>query len=235
MNHTFKPHVEILPTSQKQLWPELKPAAKLGFVLYGGTAIALRLGHRTSVDFDFFSEKPLNRESIRKAFQFVSHSTVIQDERNTLSVLVPYGDSRHTHVKVSFFGKIGFGRVGEPGFTEDGVLEVASLNDLMATKIKVILQRADVKDYIDISEMLKAGINLSAGIAAACGFFGLDFQPSEALKALVYYADGDLHTLDHDRKGILIKAASSVRDLPKVPILSKRLGTAEYQTPATDR
>ncbi|WP_373321508.1 nucleotidyl transferase AbiEii/AbiGii toxin family protein [Rivihabitans pingtungensis] len=40
----------------------LAQASKLGFVLYGGTAIALRLGHRESVDFDFFSDRPLDRD-----------------------------------------------------------------------------------------------------------------------------------------------------------------------------
>ncbi len=60
--------MEVLPPAQKRLWPELRAAAELGFVLYGGTAIALRLGHRHSVDFDFFSEKPLDRAAIHAAF-----------------------------------------------------------------------------------------------------------------------------------------------------------------------
>ncbi len=223
MSQTFTPHFEILPPSQRQLWPELKPALDLGFVLYGGTAIALRLGHRTSVDFDLFSEKPLNRKLIQTTFNFVDRSTVIQDEQNVLSVLVPYGDSGHTHVKVSFFGAIGFGRVDMPTLTEDRVLEVASLNDLMATKVKVILQRAEIKDYRDIAEMLRAGVDLSKGIAAACNFFGTNFQPSEALKALVYFSDGDLHTLEKEVRGALIEAVKSVRDLPEAPIISKNL------------
>jgi hypothetical protein len=49
----FQPQFSILPAEQLRLWPELKPVSGLGYVLYGGTAIALRLGHRTSVDFDF--------------------------------------------------------------------------------------------------------------------------------------------------------------------------------------
>lgn len=53
MNATFKPHRPVLLVSQQRLWPDLKPAADLGFVLYGGTAVALRLGHRASVDFDW--------------------------------------------------------------------------------------------------------------------------------------------------------------------------------------
>lgn len=48
MSH-FKPCLHMLPPAQQRLWPELGRAADLGFALYGGTAIALRLGHRFSV------------------------------------------------------------------------------------------------------------------------------------------------------------------------------------------
>lgn len=82
---------------------------------------------------------------------FVSHSTTLQDQDNTWVVLAPYGDSERDHVKVSFFGQITFGRVGEPDFTDDGVLQVASFDDLMATKVKVVLQRAEAKDYRDVA------------------------------------------------------------------------------------
>jgi len=223
MSDTFKPCMETMPPAQQRLWPELSRAADLGFVLYGGTAIGLRLGHRPSVDFDFFSEQPLDREAIQAAFPFVARSTVVQDERNALSVLVPVGGSEHSHVKVSFFGTIGFGRVGQPDLTADGVLQVASLDDLMATKVKVVLQRAEVKDYRDIAVMVKAGVSLPRGLAAARAIFGPNFQPSESLKALVYFGDGDLHTLSQDEKNILVTAVSAVRDLPEVVIVSKQL------------
>lgn len=223
----FKPHLEILPQAQLQLWPDLRPAAGLGFVLYGGTAVALRLGHRHSVDFDFFSEKPLDRDAIQAAFPFIGRSVFLQDERNTLSALVPVAEPEGGQVKVSFFGMIGFGRVGEPDTTDDGVLQVASPGDLMATKVKVILQRAEAKDYRDIAEMIKAGVSLAAGLGAARGFFGPNFQPSESLKALAYFADGDLDTLTHEDKDTLVRAASAVRDLPNIPIRSRQLATTQ--------
>lgn len=219
----FKPCFGILPQAQQRLWPELRPAADLGFALYGGTAIALRLGHRPSVDFDFFSPSALDRDAIRSAFPFLAQSTVLQDEKNTLTVLAPYGESERTHVKVSFFGTIAFGRVGTPDITEDGVLHVASLDDLMATKVKVVLQRAEAKDYRDIAAMVDAGVSLSRGLSAARELFGLNFQPSESLKAMVYFDDGDLSTLHHSEKNSLVKAVSAVRDLPKVDILSHQL------------
>lgn len=227
MSGVFKPCLEILPPAQQRLWPELGRAGELGFALYGGTALALRLGHRFSVDFDFFSEKPLDRDAIQAAFPFMAPSTVLQDERNTVSILVPYGDSERSHVKVAFFGTIDFGRVGDPDMTEDGVLQVASLDDLMATKVKVVLQRAEAKDYRDIVAMLNAGVSLPKGLAAARAMYGLNFQPSESLKAMVYFEDGDLRTLTTDEKNTLVKAVGAVRELPPVEIMSKQLTVSD--------
>ena len=225
MTGIFRPRMDVLPPAQQRLWPELRPAASLGFSLYGGTAVALRLGHRHSVDFDFFSGMPLDRDVIHAAFPFIAKSTVLQDMHNTLTVHIPFGDAERELVKVSFFGLIGFGRVGAPDITEDGVLSVsvASLDDLMATEVKVILQRAEAKDYRDIAAMVSAGVSLSKGLAAARELFGSNFQPSESLKAMVYFKDGDLHTLSTGDRSSLVKAASDVRDLPHMPILDHRL------------
>lgn len=213
----------ILPEAQQKLWAQLKPAAELGFVLYGGTAVALRLGHRTSVDFDFFTHRALDRQEICDNFAFIKRATVLQDQRNTFTVNVPCVDSKEKYVKVSFFGSIDFGRVGEPQITADGVLQVASLDDLMATKLKVILQRAEAKDYCDIAAMINAGASLSRGLAAALKLYGSNFQPSESLKALVYFDDGDIHTLLEQEKISLIQAVQNVSDLPAVAILSQQL------------
>jgi predicted nucleotidyltransferase component of viral defense system len=222
----FQAKTEILPNEQKLLWHQLQPVAKLGFVLYGGTAVALRLGHRVSVDFDFFSSKELNRKEIVQAFPFIPQSTVLQDEPNSLSLLVcPEG--KNSSVKISFFGAIKYGRVGVPDITDDGVLQVASLDDLMSTKVKVILQRAEAKDYRDIAEMIRAECSLSKGLAAAQVFYGRNFQPSESLKALTYFKDGDLQTLNNADKNTLVSAVSAVGALPKVELISDQLAFSE--------
>jgi hypothetical protein len=225
MTQYFKPRMDILPVPQQRLWPELQPSIKLGLVLYGGTAIALRLGHRSSVDFDFFTEKPLDKAVLQSAFPFLQHSTVLQDEPNAYTVLVPGGKTQDQHLKVSFFGTIGFGRIGEPEITDDGILQVAALDDLMATKVKVILQRIEAKDYRDIAAMVKAGVSLAQGLSAARAMYGRAFQPSESLKAMVYFEGGDLHTLQNDKKTLIV-AASAVRDLPLVEIVSRELAMA---------
>jgi hypothetical protein len=59
----------------------------------------------------------------------------------SLPVRISSGELDENDIKVSFFAKIGIGRVDAPALTDDGVLQVASLNDLMATKLKVIGSR----------------------------------------------------------------------------------------------
>ena len=227
MIRTFTPRLEILPAAQRLLWPTLRPAPRMGFVLYGGTAIALRLGHRASVDFDFFTDQPLNRAALSASFPFLHRATVLQDTPDTLTALALPSAPNDQQVKVSFFGTLSFGRVGEPELTADGMLQVAALDDLMATKLKVILQRIEAKDYQDIAAMIRAGVNLSQGLAGARALYGAAFQPSESLKALVYFEGGDLHRLTDEERALLIEAASSVRGLPTVQIRGSALALSE--------
>jgi hypothetical protein len=219
----LSPHLEILPSAQRQFWPNLRPAAKLGFVLYGGTAIALQLGHRTSLDFDFFTDRPLNPQQILSDFPFLKHSMLLQEQPQTLGFLAS-ADAGQNQVKISFFGMIDHGRVGSPSWTDDEVLQVASLDDLLATKLKTMLQRIEAKDYRDVAAMLKSGVSLSKGLANASRMYGrANFQPSESLKALVYFEGGDLDQLTTEERSVLARAARELRDLPEGEIVSKTL------------
>lgn len=223
MSAFFTHHLNILPATQRALWPQLKAAPNLGFVLYGGTAIALRLGHRTSVDFDFFTDCRLNARALYLALPFLQTATVLQEQPNALTILVTESQADAAPVKISFFGGIDFGRVDNPQMTEDSVLRVASLHDLMATKLKVVLQRVEAKDYRDIAALIASGVDLAQGLAAARALYGRAFQPSEGLKALVYFQGGDLRTLSAHEKDILIQAVKAVRRLPIVPRISNKL------------
>ena len=216
----FRPHFEILPPDQRALWQLLSPSRKLGLVLYGGTAIALRLGHRTSIDFDFFTEKPFDPDQLNRTLPFLGEATILQSQSNTLTVLT---GSPIAGVKLSFFGNISFGRVGTPEANEDGILEVASLVDLLATKLKVIQQRLEAKDYRDIAAILRAGIKLEDGLSAAAELFGLGIQPSETVKALTYFEGGDLDTLPESDKTQLSVAASSIYRIPITGLASRSL------------
>lgn len=218
---TIVPKLAKLPKEQRRLWPELRAGAGLRFVLYGGTAISLHLGHRPSIDFDFFRTRPLDKDAIRRAFRFMAKATVLKDAENTLVVLAPVRG--RNPVKVAFYGGLTFGRIGEPLLTRDGVLEVASLDDLMAHKLRVILARPEKKDYEDIAAMIRAGFTVSRGLAGARALFGKSFSPAAALKALVYFEGGDLASLSAAARSTLIAAARTVGVLPTVKIRSSSL------------
>jgi hypothetical protein len=55
-------------------------------VLYGGTAIALRYGHRLSVDIDVFSDKPLDRQRLSRALPWINTARVLRDPSKTLTL-----------------------------------------------------------------------------------------------------------------------------------------------------
>src|SRR5262249_48027374 len=158
-----------LPAAQREIWSRLAPAPHLSLVLYGGTAIALYLGHRPSIDFDFFSSEPLRKDDIRDAFGMGGETSILPDSVDTLAISV---STSAGPVKLSFFGNLGIGRVSDPLQTIDGTLLVASLDDLLPTKLKAILDRAESKDYRDIAAMLRIGMSLSAGLAAFQAIFG---------------------------------------------------------------
>lgn len=190
---SFTPRLEILPPSQRALWPELASVPRR-FVLYGGTALALRLGHRQSADFDFFSTAPFQPGNLVREIPWLATAEITQSAPNTLGVLA----ERDGPVRVAFFGGLGIGRVGQPEVTDDAVMAVASLLDLAGTKAAVIQQRAEKKDYLDLAALLRAGITLEAAVGAAIALYGERFNPLITLKALSYFGDGDLPSLPAD-------------------------------------
>jgi hypothetical protein len=129
------------------------------------------------------------------------------------------------NVKFSFFGNIRLGRIGEPRTTRDGVLQVASLDDLIAMKLTTILQRVEAKDYRDIAVMLRNGASLEKGLAGAVALYGKQFPPSESIKTLTYFEGGDLQRLLPMDRDTLLQAVRTLplRELPFIKRLSKNL------------
>jgi hypothetical protein len=213
----------ILPGPQAALLTRLKETAELGYTLYGGTAIALHLGHRQSVDFDFFSDRRLDRDELRRRMPFLTHSVTIQDEPDTWTILTAPTDQTERFVKTSFFANLNFVRVDDPSFTTRHELLVASPIDLLGHKLKVLLQRVEAKDYQDIAALLRSGLALEQGLGAARTLFGAAFAPAEALRALTYFEGGDLLRLSASDRTILLHAARLRDPIPTVPIRGREL------------
>lgn len=219
------PRLDILPPAQRRLWPQFGAVSGLGFVLYGGTGIALRLGHRQSVDFDFFTERSFQAAELFQKFAFLKDAKVVQQGPDTLTVFAnPTGASQDT-VKLSFFGGLDFGRLGEPDAGPDNAVEVASLHDLLSHKLKVILQRIEAKDYLDIDAILRNGVSLTQGLAGAQALFKNSFPAQEPLKALTYFEGGDLDRLPGDLKRRLVQAAADVGHIAPTQVVARRLGS----------
>ena len=214
----FTPKLEILPIAQRKLWNELKGTPQ-EFVLYGGTALALRLGHRSSEDFDFFSNQSFAPDVLRKAIPHLQDAEMIQFEPNTLTAIVDRGGP----VKVSFFGGLALNRVQDPDVAPDNGIHVASLLDVAATKLATIQQRAQARDYEDIATIIAAGINLSEVLAAAIAVYGKRFNGALSLKALTYFADGDLPQLSSITQRKLLTFAGQV-NLKQMPLMQAKLG-----------
>jgi hypothetical protein len=191
MPKVFTPRLDILPDAQQRLWPELASTPDQ-FVLYGGTAIALRLGHRHSVDFDFFSHLTFEPQSLLETVPYLNGATVRRSAPNTLTATVERGGAVH----LSFFGNLGLGQAAEPELADGPRFKVAALIDLAGTKAAVVTQRAEVKDYLDIDALLTmARIPLANMLASAAIIYGSQFSPLISLKAISYHDDANLAEL----------------------------------------
>ena len=212
MNAGFQPRLDILPAPQRRLWDELE-AVPAEFVLYGGTALALHLGHRQSVDYDFFGNRHFDPAGLAASIPFLTNATITRQEPNTLSAIV----DREGPVQVSFFGLPNIARVRPPHIVPGNGLRVASLLDLAGTKAAVVQQRAEAKDYRDIDALLQDGrVDLPAALASARAIYGATFNPQITLKALSFFGDGNLPLLPAEVRDRLARAARQV-DLDRLP------------------
>jgi Nucleotidyl transferase AbiEii toxin, Type IV TA system len=208
------PHLNILPASQLELWNQLG-ATPGDFVLYGGTALALRLGHRESVDFDFFSCRTFQPLELSRSIAYLKDQTVTQYSESTLSCEVA---TKKGIVKISFFGGLSLGQIEPPDLIQNNGIAVASLKDLFGMKCATVPQRNEVKDYRDIHALITQGkMNLATGLAAARAIYGRQYTPVLTLQALCYFNDLP-EALPEELRAALLAAVKSVslQDLPAI-------------------
>jgi len=222
------PHLEILPPGQRTFWDRVAGSVPKRFVLYGGTAVALRYGHRHSVDFDYFSDRPLDLERLQKALPAIKAGEVLQQAHNSLTARI---DIDGQPVKLSFFGDLGFGRVGQPDII-DHRATIASPIDLLATKLKTLHDRVEARDYLDIEALLRGGLTLNEGIAAAAALFGSSLNMLDTAKAVAWFKDGGLEkSLPASTRTYLAKASSTFDPhITAAHIVSRSLSSAAPRT-----
>jgi hypothetical protein len=82
--------------------------------------------------------------------------------------------------------------------------------------LKATLDRAEAKDYRDIAEMISAGASLAAGVSTCRQMF--NGEPSQVLRSIGYFEDGDLNTLASSDREILRNARDRIGQLPDVVV-----------------
>ena len=171
---------DILDESRKKALLLLKPVSG-DFYLAGGTALAIQLGHRDSVDFDFFTKNEFENnhlfEEIKEIF-FASEVKKIQDEKWTLTILVG------NLIKVSFFTHK-YSLI-KPLLVCDYV-NLASLEDIGAMKLLAITTRSATKDYVDLFFILQK-IQLADLLKFTAKKYPL-LDENLILKSLVFFDD----------------------------------------------
>ena len=105
----FSRRVDILPAAQQRLWEEFRTSLPATFVLYGGTALALRTGSRESEDFDFFTNEPVDAHTLGATLRFLRGAELIQAAPSTATFLVDRGGP----AKVSWKYNIAAVRIAE--------------------------------------------------------------------------------------------------------------------------
>jgi hypothetical protein len=117
---------------------------------------------------------------------------------------------------VSFFATPALRSLRDPLRLAEPSIRLASLLDLAGTKASVVQQRAEAKDYLDVDALLQASVSLPLALAAARAIFGERFDPQSTLKALSFFGDGDLDTLEAAVRARLVDAVRGV-DLDRLP------------------
>ena len=140
----MKPRLEVLEAAQAAVLARMGAAmTREGFCLANGTAVALHLGHRRSVDLDWFTSSALEDPlQLRKRTEGTLVMTDVETQRGTLH-------ARVDGVRVSFIEyRYPLLREAEP--LGDTGARVAALDDLAAMKLAAVAQRGTRRDFVDV-------------------------------------------------------------------------------------
>ena len=174
-------NVQILNGNQSLLLPLVKKFQK-EFYLVGGTAVALHLGHRRSIDFDLFKFGPIKPKSIIQTvseFQPSYFVTRRVTEQLNLTIL----DVKFTFYQYPF-------KINATEKLED-ILRLPSLLDLAAMKFYALGRRSKWKDYVDIYFILKENLSIKKISERATVLFGQLYSEKLCRAQLCYFDDID--------------------------------------------
>jgi len=150
------------------------------FGLVGGTAIALQIGHRHSIDFDLFTNKPFSNFNIKKRIsKYRKIKNVFKDEDGHYTFIID-------DVQFTFFYypyKLNFSKKFED------IIKMPDILTLAAMKAFALGRRAKWKDYVDLYFIMKDYHSLEEISEKARRIFGLEFNEKLFRSQLSYFQD----------------------------------------------
>lgn len=183
-------HLEVLdPAALVALKEHAGAAHAEGFYLAGGTALALQLGHRRSVDFDWFRGAEFDALALAQRLAdhgvaFLSRSTARGTLHGTVGgTRVSFLEFRYPLLEGTVAATLGSGQ----GF------QLAGLRDIGTMKLAAVTQRGARKDFFDLVALGRAGLRLDALLAAYQERFGVR-DSGHVLTALTYFDDAERDT-----------------------------------------
>ena len=151
------------------------------FCLVGGTNLALRFGHKLSIDLDFFTSQVFDSESIYRELlnkNFTSLEVINQTEHSLLCLINDIRTDFILH-EYSYL---------DPVEVIDGV-KLASIADVAAMKVNAVTKRGAKKDFFDLAELLNR-----FRLQTILDFYSQKYTNHDlsfVLRSLVYFEDAD--------------------------------------------
>ena len=175
----MKYYLKILDQNQKEVLPKLNFLSKEGFYLAGGTALALQIGHRTSIDFDFYVQKHFDAKELASEIEnvFKDGARVTLREKDTVFVNISGVDCSFFWYQYPLIEK-----------AENVMgIQIVSCQDIAAMKLIAISHRPVKRDYIDIYYLLEK-FSLKDMFSFVSKKYP-NFNQYFALRALTYFED----------------------------------------------
>lgn len=202
-------HKEILSKKQLEFLAFLKNFSQ-DFFLVGGTAIALHIGHRRSIDFDLFTFNQINHLQIQN---IVNKERKIQrvfvDNKQEYTILV--NDIKLTFLHYPF--KL------SPSNDLDETISLPDLESLAALKAYAIGRRSKWKDYVDLYYIFKSGISIESIIDKAKHIFASSFNEKLFRAQLSYFKDIDFTEKVDFLKGFEVGDGVIKEELRKISLV----------------
>ncbi len=168
--------VKKMPPGTSETWLKIAPLLPTSAYLSGGTALTVHLLHRVSRDLDIFLERPEDLRTLWIHLQAIGDARATQHDDSTINCVI---DDTKVQVLEATTQKI------VAPFIVVGGMRVASVEDIMATKLKVVVDRGELRDYFDIMNIeQERSIMAETGLALVIEKYS-PTEPDQYIKSIV--------------------------------------------------